>query len=133
MPEPLDRRPDVCEKRSTAACTDGSAAWSGSARSRLSRLPATHAERSGSLSQRASVRQVRLIIRGQSSMLLGYGLGGQSRFLSASLVPVGLDEADEGRVEARREVPHLLEHDPARLEDRGGGGVVQAERRAVDV
>ena len=34
-------------------------------------LAATHAERSGSRSQRLSARQVRAIIPGQSSMLLG--------------------------------------------------------------
>jgi hypothetical protein len=54
------------------------------ARSRLSRVVASQAERSGSLNQRCSVLHVRLIMRGQSSMLLGYGLAGQSRFFSAS-------------------------------------------------
>ena len=70
--EPLDRRADVCEV-SLDRCLHG----------RLSRVvgkrpqqvePAlrlTHAETSGSLNHRPSVLHVRLIMRGQSSMLLG--------------------------------------------------------------
>jgi hypothetical protein len=46
---------------------------------------------------------------------------------------VGFDESDEGCVEARRKVSHLLKHDPARLEYRGSGGVVQTESGAINV
>ena len=55
----------------TAACTDGSVACCGSARSRFNRLSATHAARSGSRNQRPSATHVRRIRLGQSSMLLG--------------------------------------------------------------
>ena len=44
-----------------------------------------------------------------------------------------LDEARESGVEARRQLPELLEHDPVGLEDWRGRGVAKAERRAIDV
>jgi len=46
---------------------------------------------------------------------------------------VGLDEADQGSVEARRVLANLLDHDPIRLEDRRGGSDASAESGAVDV
>ena len=61
--------PTWVRNRFSATWTGGSPAWSGSAWSRLRRLPDIQFERSGSRIQRCSVFHVRLIMRGQSSIL----------------------------------------------------------------
>ena len=66
-------------------------------------------------------------------MLRGIGIGRAEPVLVGVLVAVGLDEGDQRRVERRRVLPDLLEHDLAALKDGGRWCVAQAVRRAIDV
>ena len=61
------------------------------------------------------------------------GIGGTEPVLVGVFAALGLDERDERRVERRRVLPDLLEHDLSGLKDGGRRCVAQAVRRAIDV
>ena len=125
--------PTWARNRSIAALTGGSAAWSGRPRRRLS--PALcNPTREIRLAQPSLLDLPRATTHGGPVLdAFRVGIGRAELVLLGVLVAVGLDEGDQRRVERRRVLPDLLEHDPAVAEDRDRGCVSQSLRRAVDM